>query len=97
MPPARFRVVYTAAAQADLERLDPEDAIRVVNDAAAYLSASPLPIGKTRLKRLSGFTPPLYRLRSKDFRAYYRIFGAEVVILRVTDRKDAEKLLKRLR
>ena len=58
---------------------------------------SPLPIGKSRLKRLSGFTPPLYRLRSGDFRASYRIYATEVVILRVTDRKDAEKLLKRLR
>ncbi len=97
MPPAKFRVVYSAAARADLERLDPNDAIQVVTDAATYLSDAPLPIGKTRLKRLSGFTPPLYRLRSGDFRAYYRIHGAEVVVLRVTDRKDAEKLLKRLR
>ena len=97
MPPAKFRIVYSAAAQADLERLDPDDALQVVTDAATHLSDSPLPIGKTRLKRLSGFTPPLYRLRSGDFRAYYRICGTEVVILRVTDRKDAEKLLKRLR
>ena len=97
MPPAKFRIVYSAAAQADLERLDPGNAIRIVTDAAAHLSEAPLPIGKTRLKRLSGFTPLLYRLRSGDFWAYYRIGGAEVVILRVTDRKDAEKLLKRLR
>lgn len=97
MPPAKFRVVYSAAAQADLERLAPEDAIQIVTDAATHLSDSPLPIGKARLKRLSGFKPPLYRLRSGDFRAYYRICGTEVVILRVTDRKDAEKLLKRLR
>lgn len=97
MPPAKFRLVYSAAVQADLERLDPDDAIQVVTDAATHLAASPLPIGKTRLKRLSGFMPPLYRLRSGNFRAYYRICGTEVVILRVTDRKDAEKLLKRLR
>ena len=97
MPPAKFKVVYSSAAQTDLERLDPDDAIQVVTDAKTHLSDSPLPIGKSRLKRLSGFTPALYRLRSGDFRAYYRIFGTEVVILRVTDRKDAEKLLKRLR
>jgi mRNA-degrading endonuclease RelE of RelBE toxin-antitoxin system len=97
VPRAKFRVVYSAAAQADLERLDPKDAIQIVTDATTYLSSSPLPIGKTRLKRLSGFTPVLYRLRSGDFRAYYRICGGEVVILRITDRKDAEKLLKRLR
>jgi mRNA-degrading endonuclease RelE of RelBE toxin-antitoxin system len=97
VPPAKFKLVYSSAAQTDLERLDPDDAIQIVTDAKTYLAAAPLPIGKSRLKRLSGFTPPLYRLRSGDFRAYYRISGAEVVILRVTDRKDAEKLLKRLR
>jgi len=97
VPAGRFKIIYSAAAQADLERLDPDDAIRVVTDAATHLSDSPLPIGKTRLKRLGGFTPPLYRLRSGDFRAYYRICGAEIVILRITDRKDADKLLKRLR
>jgi mRNA-degrading endonuclease RelE of RelBE toxin-antitoxin system len=97
VPPEKFRIVYSAAARADLERLDPDDAIQIVTDVATHLSDSPLPIGKTRLKRLSGFTPPLYRLRSGDFRAYYRMHGTEVVILRVTDRKDAEKLLKRLR
>ena len=95
--PAKFRVIYSAVAQAELERLNSQDAVQIVRDAEAHLSDSPLPIGKTRLKRLSGFTPPLYRLRSGDFRAYYRMRGTEVVILRVTDRKDAEKLLKRLR
>jgi mRNA-degrading endonuclease RelE of RelBE toxin-antitoxin system len=97
VPPAKFRIVYSAVAQADLERLNPHDAVQIVRDAETHLSDSPLPIGKTRLKRLSGFTPPLYRLRSGDFRAYYRICGTEVVILRVTDRKYAEKLLKQLR
>jgi mRNA-degrading endonuclease RelE of RelBE toxin-antitoxin system len=97
VPAAKFRVVFSPAAQEDLERLDSDDAVQIVSNAEAYLSDSPLPIGKTRLKRLTGFTPPLYRLRSGDFRAYYRIRGTEVVILRITDRKDAEKLLKRLR
>jgi len=97
VPSGKFKLVYSPVAQTDLERLDPDDAIQVVTDAKTHLSDSPLPIGKSRLKRLSGFTPPLYRIRSGDFRAYYRICGTEVVILRVTDRKDAEKLLKRLR
>jgi mRNA-degrading endonuclease RelE of RelBE toxin-antitoxin system len=97
VPLGKFKLVYSSAAQTDLERLDPDDAIQVITDAKTHLSDSPLPIGKSRLKRLSGFTPPLYRLRSGGFRAYYRICGTEVVILRVTDRKDAEKLLKRLR
>jgi mRNA-degrading endonuclease RelE of RelBE toxin-antitoxin system len=62
-----------------------------------YLELSPLPIGKTRIKKLTGFAPPLYRLRSGDFRAYYRIISKPIVILAITHKKDSEKLLKKLR
>jgi mRNA-degrading endonuclease RelE of RelBE toxin-antitoxin system len=38
----------------------------------------------------------LFRLRSGDFRAYYRIGGDEVVVLAITRRKDSDKRLKRI-
>jgi len=46
---------------------------------------------------LTGYKPSLYRLRSGDFRAYYRILPGTVVILAVTKRKDSAKLLKTLK
>ncbi|MGA2362456.1 MAG: type II toxin-antitoxin system RelE/ParE family toxin [Candidatus Aminicenantales bacterium] len=45
---------------------------------------------------MSGFDPDLFRLRSGDFRAYYRIRDEEVVILAVTHRKDSVKRLRRI-
>jgi mRNA-degrading endonuclease RelE of RelBE toxin-antitoxin system len=51
---------------------------------------------RSRIKTLSGFEPPLSKLRSGDFRAYYRILGGEVVVLAVTRRKDSAKRLKRI-
>ena len=34
---------------------------------------------------------PLYRLRSSDFRAYYRIVSGDVIILAITHKKDSGK------
>ncbi len=80
-----------------MEGLETEDALQLARDIKSYLEASPIPFGKTRIKKLTGFDPPLYRLRSGDFRAYYRIISQEVVILAVTHKKDSEKILKKLR
>ena len=92
----RLKVVFSPAAVRDVEGLDLAVAIPLVKDIQAYLETRPIPIGKSRIKKLSGFDPPLYRMRSGDFRAYYRICGGEVVILAVTRRKDSDKRLKRI-
>jgi mRNA-degrading endonuclease RelE of RelBE toxin-antitoxin system len=91
-----FSVVFSPAAVRDVESLEATEAIRVVEDVKTYLEVRPIPIGKSRVKRLTGFKPPLYRIRTGDFRAYYRISGRDVVVLAVTRRKDSGKRLKRL-
>jgi len=93
----RFKVIFGGSAQRDIQNLETEDALRLVKDIKSYLEKSPLPFGKTRIKKLSGFRPPLYRLRSGDFRAYYRIISRDVVILAIKHKKDSEKSLRKLR
>jgi mRNA-degrading endonuclease RelE of RelBE toxin-antitoxin system len=93
----RFRVIFSPAAQQQMEDLETEDALQLARDIKSYLETSPLPFGKTRIKKLTGFDPPIYRLRSGDFRAYYRVISKNVVILAITHKKDSEKFLKRLR
>lgn len=112
MEQKRFKVIFSHSAERDIETLETNDAIQLVKDIKTYLEASPLPFGKTRIKKLSGYKPPLYRLRSGDFRTYYQILspslspshlrvegrsGGEVVILAITHKKDSEKFLKRLK
>lgn len=97
MEPRRFRVLFSPHAQREIEELEVSDALQLTRDIKTYLETSPLPFGKTRIKKLADFTPPLYRLRSGDFRVYYRIVAKEVVILAITHKKDSEKLLKKLR
>ena len=93
----KYKIVYSKSAQHEIERLEIDDALQVAGDIAAYLESSPFPFGKTRIKKLTGFSPPLYRLRSGNFRVYYRIVSGEVVILAVTHKKDSEKMIKKLR
>jgi mRNA-degrading endonuclease RelE of RelBE toxin-antitoxin system len=93
----RIKVVISPSAQREFEELEIDDALQLARDVKTYLGISPLPFGKTRIKKLIGFTPSLYRLRSGDFRIYYRIISKEVVILAVTQKKDSEKVLKKLK
>src|SRR4030043_1952534 len=82
-----FKVILSGSAQRDIQNLETEDALRLVKDIKTYLEKSPLPFGKTRIKKLSGFKPPLYRVRRGHFRAYYRIISREVVILAITHKQ----------
>jgi mRNA-degrading endonuclease RelE of RelBE toxin-antitoxin system len=93
----RFRVIFSPPAQREIEGVETNTALQLVKDIKTYLEASPFPFGKNRIKKMSGYNPPLYRLRSGDFRAYYRILSDNVIILVITHKKDAEKLLKKLR
>ena len=92
----RLKVVFSPAAARDVESLEVDEAVPLVRDIRVYLETRPIPIGKPRIRKLAGYDPPLYRLRSGDFRAYYRIRGDEVVVLAVTRRKDSGKRLKRV-
>jgi mRNA-degrading endonuclease RelE of RelBE toxin-antitoxin system len=93
----RFNVIFSPAAQREIEKLEIEDAIQLTKDIKTYLETSPLPFGKARIKRLAGFAPPLYRLRSGDFRAYYRIVSQDVIILAITHKKDSERYLRKFK
>jgi mRNA-degrading endonuclease RelE of RelBE toxin-antitoxin system len=93
----KFSIVFSPAARKNIEALETDEAIKLTRDIASYLEINPFPLGKTRIKKLIGYHPSLYRLRSGDFRAYYRILPGTVIILAVTKRKDSAKLLKTLR
>ena len=97
MEQKKVKVLFSPSAQRDIERFEIDEALQLIKDIKTYLETSPIPFGKSRIKRMTGFIPPLYRLRSGDHRAYYRIHSYEVVILALTHKKDSEKLLKKLR
>jgi mRNA-degrading endonuclease RelE of RelBE toxin-antitoxin system len=93
----KYKVIFTPSAQRDIEALETVAAIQLARDIKTYLEITPLPFGKSRIKKITGYNPPLYRLRSGDYRAYYRIVSREVVVVAITNKKDSEKLLKKLK
>lgn len=89
--PKTFRVELAAGAERDLRQL-PADAQRtILHDVRRWLAAQPFREIKTRLKKVSGFVPSLYRLRVGDYRIYYRLLADRVVILAIlaTDGSNA--------
>ena len=97
MDQKKHKIIFSPSAERDFERFEIAAALQLVKDIKAYLEANPLPFGKSRIKKLTGYKPPLYRLRSGDYRAYYRIMPDAVVVLAVTNKKDSEKILKKLK
>jgi mRNA interferase RelE/StbE len=90
----RSQVVLTDHAIADLEEVSREIRKQIQRDLKT-LQTSPLPSG-TQIKRLRGFRPPIYRLRSGDYRVLYHIREDRVTVLRMIDRKLLERVIKRL-
>lgn len=93
----RFKVIFSPPVLREIEQLETDTALQLAKDIKSYLETSPLPIGKSRIKKLTGYNPPLYRLRSGNSRAYYRILPDKVVILAITHKKESEKFLKRIK
>jgi mRNA-degrading endonuclease RelE of RelBE toxin-antitoxin system len=82
-------------AEREIRELPLADARIILQEIQSRLSSEPFKGSKTRIKRLGGFPPPLYRLRVRDYRAYYRIAAQQVVVLTVLHKKDSERWLKR--
>lgn len=97
MEPQKHKIIFGPSAERDIERFDIAASPQLVKDIKNYLETNPLPFGKSRIKKLVGYNPPLYRLRSGDCRAYYRIMPDAVVVLAVTNKKDSEKILKKIK
>ncbi|TAN64335.1 hypothetical protein EPN18_00305 [bacterium] len=90
---ARFGVRLTKSAAGDLDAA--QDKMQIISDIGG-LCDNPLPTG-VNIKKLKAFNPPLYRLRLGNYRVLYRIEGLVVTIMRVIDRKELEKTIKRIR
>jgi len=91
----RFTIDCVREAEREIRALPPAIASTVLHAIHIRLSTEPFKTSKTRIKRLVGFNPPLYRLRVGDYRAYYRINDTRVVILAVLNKKDSQRWLKR--
>jgi len=91
---AKFEIQLTSSAVDDLDCI-PEISKKKIIPSIQKLSTAPFSPGP-KIKKLKGFKPPIFRMRSGDFRVIYRVHDRTIVILRVIDRKDLERIIKRL-
>lgn len=89
-----YSVLLAPAAVKDLDALDQALKRQIVTDLERCAVS---PGDEAAIKKLKGFRPPLYRLRSGDFRILFRIVDDALHVYRVIDRKDLERALRRLR
>ena len=90
----KFKIQLTSSAVDDLDCI-PEISKKKIIASIQKLSTAPFsPV--PHIKKLKGFKPPIYRIRSGDFRVLYRVQDKTITVLRVIDRKDLERIVKRL-
>jgi len=91
----KFQVTLTEHAIVDLKDISKELRDQIHQDLRD-LESGPFPSG-SHIKRLRGFRPPVYRLRSGNFRILYHIQENKVMILPVVDRKLLERAIGKLK
>ena len=94
MTPGRFRIEFERHAQKDLESLEKQARLTILEAIQEYLSDTPFQAIKTRIKKMDGFRPTLYRLRIGDYRVYYRITDRTVGILGILHKKESKRWLR---
>ena len=92
VPP--YDVEFHRAAWKEILSLPAAARQTILDEISARLSTDPIRESKTRIKRMTGFIPPLYRLRVGDYRVYYRIAPPLVAVLAVLHKKDSYRWLK---
>ena len=87
-----FRIVVRPLAAEQIRSLRRVDAVAVVDAIELHLRYEPDHVSRSRIKRLRGRTAATYRLRVGDFRVFYDVDEAEVVVIAVLHKRDAAAL-----
>ena len=89
----KFSIELSPAASRDLDDLEMGTVTKVLSDLRT-LQENPFPKGKL-IKKIKGRKTTFYRLRIDKFRVFYEIQPANIVILRILSKKEADRFLKR--
>jgi mRNA-degrading endonuclease RelE of RelBE toxin-antitoxin system len=90
-----YEILLAPEAVEDLENLKAQVRVRVRDAVEQHLRYQPTRVSNSRIKRLRGLSHPQYRLRvGDDIRVFYDATEAEVQILAVVAKSEAEAWLK---
>jgi mRNA interferase RelE/StbE len=80
-----FRIVVRPLAAEQIRRVD---AVAIVDAIETHLRHEPDRVSRSRIKRLRGRRTATYRLRVGNFRIFYDVAEAEVVVIAVLHKRD---------
>ena len=89
----RFRIELSPAASRDLDGLEMGVVIKVLSELK-ILQENPFPRGKM-IRKIKGKKAAFYRLRIDKFRVFFEILPMKAIILRILDKKEADRFIKR--
>lgn len=88
-----FDIVLAPGAVATLKSLPVPVRTGVVKALAVHLTHEPRKVRKSRIKRLRGLRQPQYRLRVGDIRVFYDVTEAQVQVLAIVTKAQAQTWL----
>ena len=88
---AKYRLVYAPKAERDIRKIQKRFALQILEDIE-ILENSPWPHGKVKKLRDRDY----WEIKTGDFRTIFWPHGKTVVILRVVNRRDLEKTIRRI-
>ncbi len=91
---SEFSITLSNAAAQNFRNLPTSFQQQILDALNKYLKQRPYLVTKTRIKVLQGFQPTMYRLRSGDYRIYYRIYQRSVLVLNIMHKKDSDRWIK---
>jgi mRNA interferase RelE/StbE len=83
-----FRIVVRPRAATQIRRLRRVDAVALLDAFESHLRHEPDRVSRSRIKRLRGRLTATYRLRVGNYRVFYDIGDAEVVIIAVLHKRQ---------
>jgi mRNA interferase RelE/StbE len=83
-----FRIVVRPRAAAQIRGLRRVDAVAILDAMETHLRHEPERLSRSRIKRLRGSFAATYRLRVGNYRVFYDIAEAEVVIIAVLHKRE---------
>ena len=92
----RFEIVLAPEAARALRALPARHRSEVRDALETHLRHEPTKVSKSRIKRLRGISRPQYRLRVDEIRVFYDVSDAEVDVLAIVPKSEAEQWLEEI-
>ncbi len=84
-----YEIRYSDEAVEQLKKLRAFDRTAILDQIEQVLGVNPTVLSKSRIKRLREPAPTQYRLRVGEFRVFYDVVDATVLITQILSKQDS--------